>query len=214
MTKKDILFGAIIGEAVAWLLILTAEGIQVPIFYLDIAKKFLPVALPILCIVGLYIALWLSRYLSSMFEIAKFGLVGILNTFVDLGVLNLFIIFFNQTSGLYYSIFKGASFVAAVINSYFWNKFWTFHTQKPSTPVQSGRREFLQFLGVSAGGLIINIAIARIFTDLINPFGSLTDRQWATAAAVFATLAGLVWNFLGYKFFVFKTKNQPSSPTQ
>lgn len=130
----------------------------------------------------------------------KFVLVGTSNTLVDLGVLNLLIFTSGITAGLGYSLFKGISFTVAVINSYFLNKFWTFKG------LGSGKapKEFTQFLIVSIIGFGINVGIASLVVNAVGPQFGIGDKFWANVGAVCATFAAMTWNFLGYKFIVFK----------
>jgi putative flippase GtrA len=145
----------------------------------------------------------MTRFIAPLFEVAKFALVGALNTFVDLGVLNIFILLTHEASGTPYSVFKGISFTVAVINSYFWNKSWTFKSSS-----QKSSREFLSFIIVSVIGLMLNIGTASILVNVIGPIGGISARLWASLAGIAATFVALLWNFLGYKFIVFKEKKE------
>lgn len=138
----------------------------------------------------------------------KFVLVGGLNTLIDLGALNLLIFLSGITAGFGYSAFKGVSFIAAVINSYFLNKFWTFNLQK----TKEAKKEFAQFFIVSLIGFGINVGVASFVVNIIGVQFGLAPKIWANVGAIIATLVGMTWNFLGYKFIVFKDKNaKPSS---
>ena len=207
ITKKDILVAAIIGEVVAWLVILTVEGLRFNVQVVNLMVA-LPVLFPILSVVGFYVAALIAKKIPVVLQLAKFSLVGALNTFVDLGVLNLLIIISNVAVGFTFLAFKGASFIVAVINSYFWNKFWTFKSQAVATaePNKKTGVEFIQFLVVSVIGLFINVGIAGLVVNIVGPLGGLDIRVWANVGAITATAAALIWNFLGYKYLVFKRR--------
>ena len=129
------------------------------------------------------------------YQFSKFFLVGGMNVLIDLGILSLLIVLFKIDKGLWYSAFKGFSFLLATVNSYFWNKLWTFETEKG---------KFDRFLAVSLIGLLINVGTASLIVNLISiPFG-LTAGAWAIIGALGGSLASLTLNFLGYKFIVFK----------
>ena len=64
------------------------------------------------------------------YQFSKFFLVGGMNVLIDLGILSLLIVLFKIDKGLWYSAFKGFSFLLAAVNSYFWNKLWTFAPQR------------------------------------------------------------------------------------
>ena len=60
-------------------------------------------------------------------QMARFAVVGVINTAVDLAVLNTLIAISHRgRSGLLYSLFKAISFLVAVLNSYWLNSRWTF----------------------------------------------------------------------------------------
>lgn len=135
-------------------------------------------------------------------QASKFVLVGILNTFIDFTVLNLLIFLTDIASGVGYSIFKGVSFIVAVINSYFLNKFWTFKSASDGK-----KKEFIQFLAVSIGGFGINVGIASLIVNVVAKqfsYSGVSETIWANIGALIATFCAMVWNFLGYKFIVFK----------
>ena len=137
----------------------------------------------------------------------KFVLVGILNTAIDFGVLNLLILITGITGGWAIAPLNAISFLCAATNSYLWNKFWTF---KAKGGVAG--KEFSQFLIISLIGIGINTGIVVAGTSLVSPLFGLSSKVWVNLIKVLATGVSMVWNFLGYKFIVFKDKNvQPSS---
>jgi putative flippase GtrA len=78
---------------------------------------------------------------------------------------------------------------------------FAFNLQKG---LQAHGTEFSLFLIVSVIGIFINSLVVGLVTGLIAvPFG-ITAQLWANMAKVGATLVALLWNFAGYKFFVFK----------
>lgn len=74
-------------------------------------------------------------------QISRFAVVGIINTAVDLAVLNTLIAVSHRgRSGLLYSLFKAISFLVAVLNSYWLNSRWTFRqTAAENTSMRVGR---------------------------------------------------------------------------
>ena len=191
MKKKDLITALIIGEISAWLIVIISKSFveRLPFWWL------LLIALPILSGLGMLIALFFEKRSVVFYQFSKFFLVGLMNVLIDLGILSLLIVLFKADKGLWYSVFKGFSFSLATVNSYFWNKLWTFGTEKG---------KFDQFLIVSLIGLLINVGTASLIVNLVSvPFG-LTAGAWAIIGALGGSLAGLTLNFLGYKFIVFK----------
>lgn len=196
--NKDILNSGVIGFIVAAILVGISGGLEITIPYI----WSLLVIFPILSVIGMSVALFLGKKFPILIQAAKFLLVGGLNTIIDLGVLNLLIFVFGATVGILFSFFKGISFIVAVLNSYVWNKYWTFSST--STDVAKSGKEFVQFLVVSIGGLVINVGTASIVVTVIGAQFGLSDALWANVAAIAAAFTSLLWNFVGYKLIVFK----------
>lgn len=133
--------------------------------------------------------------MRTVFQIVKFVVVGVSNTAIDFLVFNVLIFATGVATGNPVSVFKGVSFLVAVGNSYFWNKRWTF---------QSDKKVFIQFLVVSVIGFALNVGTASIVINGIGPQFGLPDQLWANVGAIVATLVVMTSNFLGYKFLVFK----------
>ena len=158
---------------------------------------------PIAAALGISVARDLKERIGGLFSLGyqfyKFVLVGVMNTLFDLSILNGLIVFTGIAAGWHFSLFKGISFGIVVINSYFWNKFWTFKKKEGG-----GAKEFGQFLAVSLVGLGVNVGVASLVVNVVGPKGGISPQIWASIGAVAAIVFTTVWNFIGYKFFVFK----------
>jgi putative flippase GtrA len=101
----------------------------------------------------------------------------------------------------FYSLYKSISFIVANINSYFWNKYWTFDQgEKKQT-----KSEFVQFFAVSVVGFMINVFVASVvFKMILGSLVGMTGGQLGLIGAMAGSIAGLAWNFIGYKLWVFK----------
>ena len=202
MIKEDKLLSGAIGFLIALLILTIKFSGNIPhlarIPFLELSLLILP----LLSIAGMHIASSLARRVTILLQFTKFLYVGILNTFVDLAILNALIGFSGISSGFEFSLFKGLSFIAAVINSYMWNKFWTFRKYNKDSGRQG--KEFLQFLAVSAIGFFLNVASASIVVNSIGPQFNISQNTWATVGALVGTGIVFTWNFLGYKLIVFR----------
>ena len=132
-------------------------------------------------------------------QFSKFVVIGFINTALDFAILNLLMWWTGIYSGSWIILLNIASFSIAVFNSYFWNKYWTF---KDKDKIEA--KEFSQFVIVTLIGLAINSSIIFGVTTLISPMFGLSPELWANLAKAAATGFSLIWNFAGYKFFVFK----------
>lgn len=133
-------------------------------------------------------------------QIYRFITVGVINTGVDLIVLNLLIYTFNRgREGFYYTLFKSTSFLVSVAGSYLMNKYWTFVGESKGNEVL----ELSEFFIVSIIGFVINVGVATLVIKFISPLPSLT-AYWPSVGALAGTAVGLLWNFFGYKYVVFE----------
>lgn len=195
MRKLDLVFGAIIGflNGIFFYYILKQIGKEFLYF------QFLPILFAFFGFLGIYIASLIGKKILVIFQAAKFFLVGTLNTFIDLGVLNFFIWISGIFKGPFYALFKAISFLAAVTNSYFWNKYWTFEKKEEKPKPE----EFLKFLTLTLVGLLINVGIASLVVNVIGPQFGINEKIWASIGAIIAAFFAFLWNFLASKFIVF-----------
>jgi putative flippase GtrA len=176
MKKTDIIFAIIGGFFVAWL----------ATDFLD--KKyalFLYIFFPIFSIFCLVLANWLAKWKPFIFEAGKFVLAGGVADIIDIRAFQLIILFVPASL-----VVKALSFLIAVAIKYFANKLWVFQkTEKNNIHKEAG-----QFLIITLGGLALNVASFYCATKFIN----------IELSIIFSAIVASVWNFCGYKFFVFK----------
>jgi putative flippase GtrA len=159
------------------------------------------VGFTILAPLALVVLYYVGKLLPVIYQFGKFAAVGVLNTFVDLGVLNLEIVAFGTPGAWVYRVFKTVSFLAATTNSFLWNKYWTFNSQEPASAKQT-----IEFYGVAFVGFLLNVGLASyVFSNVSRPI-SVSQNLWANIGALVGVAAAFLWNFIGYKFWVFKKK--------
>ena len=197
MRKIDIFLALVCGEIIAWFFYGILKNLGVEIRFLSL---ILAISFPILALFGIWIAWFLGKKILWIFQAAKFLLIGALATLVDLGILNLLIWVSGIAAGLPYSIFKGISFIVATCSKYLGDKFWAFEKMER----KGMGKEFSQFLAVTLIGLAINVGAASLIVNVAGPQFSLTEKLWANVGAISAAFVSAIWNFLGYKFIVFK----------
>ncbi len=212
MKKRDSFYSILAAFLIAFFLWPILKGISqkgsnagsLKIFFNYLNNYYLIIffVLPILSWLFFYLLflLKLDKKRPSLWQISKFAEVGVLNTFVDWGVLNILMLLTGIVSGGYYLIFKGFSASLAIINSYVFNKIWVFEDKK-----QKALKEFSVFVVISFIGVVINIIIAHFVVDVFGPHFGIKGQLWANIGAFFATLFSMIWNFIGYKFVVFKS---------
>lgn len=198
--KKDYLLISIIGFLFGVLLLPIIKNINLQAITLNfINAVIIIIAFIIFANIALKISFIIGRRIAVIFQFAKFAAVGGLNTLLDLGVLNLLIFLSGIATGYWYSGFKAFSFIIASINAYFWNKYWAF-----GVGGSVNTKEFAAFFTVSVIGFGINVGIASFLVNVIGLPAGISENLWANIGALAATVISLVWNFIGYKFIVFK----------
>lgn len=198
--KKDYLLVSLIGILFGLLILPVLNNLHIGFLPINFQTALgIVIAFFAASNIGLYVASILGRWYPPLFQFAKFGAVGALNTILDFGVLNLLIFTTGIASGSGYSGFKALSFIIANVNSYFWNKYWTFTSESGASIVEFGK-----FFTVSAAVFLVNVLTASIIVNAIGPIGGVSPERWANAGAAAASLISLVLNFIGYKFLVFR----------
>jgi glycosyltransferase AglD len=138
---------------------------------------------------------------SIIAQFSKFVVVGLVNTAIDFGVLNLLVFLTGIETGIGIAVLNSIAFAAAVTNSYFMNKHWTFGVKGEAAKTT----EVSKFLLISLIGLGINSGIVYGVTNFVTPpFVEIGPVSWINLSKVIATGLSLIWNFSGYKFLVFK----------
>lgn len=197
MKKIDIILAVITGEVAAWFFygILKTLKIDLGFFIWGLLILFPPLSL-----FGLWIAYIIGKKFLFVFQAAKFLLVGVLATVVDLGIFNALILISGIASGFYASVFKGISFIVATCSKYFGDKFWAFEKMEKT----GMGKEFSQFFIVTLIGFGVNVGLFSFINSIIGPRLGIEEKIWANIGAILAAIVTSVWNFIGYKFIVFK----------
>ncbi|MCX6722046.1 MAG: GtrA family protein [Candidatus Staskawiczbacteria bacterium] len=190
MKKNDIIFAIISGLSVAWV----CDDFLAK-YNLRRYSLVLLFALPVLAVLGLWLADIIGRKQLFVRQVGKFALAGAAADVVDIKVFQLL---FQLTN--FSLISKSISFLAATFLKFWWNKYWGFEK-----PQKDGiKKEITQFFLITVVGLAINLISFNYFTAITGPQFSMTPDIWRESSTIFAALIASVWNFLGYKFIVFK----------
>ncbi len=137
-------------------------------------------------------------------QFLRFVVIGFLNTGIDFGILNLEMWIFSIYRGWPVFVFNVISFAIASTNSFFWNRLWAFKYKGEERAVF----QYVQFIVVTIIGMGINSLIVYLGTTMVGARFGLSASLWANAVKVVATAVSLIWNFAGYKFFVFNPKKK------
>ena len=145
---------------------------------------------------------------KTLWQMAKFAIVGVLNTLVDFAVF----LSLNLTLGWVYAA-QVLGYTAGIINSYLWNSNWTFRKERTKS-----FREMSLFLLVNLLSLGVSLGVMWLCREV---FG--VTNAWAagwmpealsgfvkgdTIAKLIATCFSIVVNYIGNKLLVFNGKGK------
>lgn len=122
----------------------------------------------------------------------KYCVVGTSGTFVDFASLYVMVEFLGI------NVYVGATlaFLLAVVNNFTFNKIWTFKNK-----AKTYRKQFIKFLLVSCVGLLITLSFMFFYVTILG--------IWYMLAKILTAPFVLTWNFLGNKYWTFKSDIRP-----
>lgn len=194
----DVIFALVSGYAVGWVVkdFLKGYGIEISFLY----NLLLHYALPIFFLFCLWSADKIGRKLLFVFQAAKHLLVGAFATVVDLKLFELLVWIFSMFFTVSPSFSKAISFLAATSIKYWGNKHWAFEKFEKEGMI----REISQFFIVTIVGLGLDVGLFYYFTKIMGPQFATPEAVWIKLSVIFAAIIAALWNFLSYKFLVFK----------
>ena len=173
---KDYILSIIAGFATGVFFIFVVLNLELKTPYI---KIILPVVIPIAWILVILIGRYFKESFSWAYQFSKFFVVGFLNFSIDFGILNLGSILTGVYSGKWLIPINLISSTVAIINSFLWNRYWTF--SRKGKPVF---REVLVFVGVTLVGTVLNTIIVYGTTTFIPLYDGLTPALLENAAKV------------------------------
>jgi putative flippase GtrA len=133
-------------------------------------------------------------------QLLRFGLVGGLNTLVDLLILNGLLWLFPTTSTLTLLTYSSLAFSLGAVNSFLLNKYWTFGFRQKTT-----RGEVVRFFITTLFGIGWSTIILWLASNALHPF-LVNTTVWANASKVIAIAGTALINYLGMSLWVFVNK--------
>ncbi|MGH3419043.1 MAG: GtrA family protein [Streptosporangiaceae bacterium] len=132
-----------------------------------------------------------KRFAELIPELAKFGLVGLVGSVIDLGGAA----YLHGALGIGPMVSKGLSIIAATALTYLGSRFWTFRHRVN----QALLREGVLFAALNVVGLAIAECVIAFVTYGLDMKGTLAYN----AASLAGTALGTVFRYFSYKKWVF-----------
>lgn len=123
-------------------------------------------------------------------QLIRFGIVGVIAMIIDVGVLA----FLKEVMHVDVLIASAISFTVSVVVNYILSMLWVFKSKG-----ENKVKEFVIFVLLSIGGLLINQLIMWLGTEVVN--------FYYLAVKVFALLFVPIYNFVTRKIFLEKKES-------
>lgn len=201
MKVIDIILALVFGRIIGFLVgdFLRGWGIHINLYW----NLVIWLLFPLFSLFCLWLAYLIGKKFLFVFQGAKHLLVGAVATVIDLKVFEfLFWALSNSLSlnGFLSLSAKTISFFVATFSKFWGNKYWSFQKHEK----ENMKKEIIQFFVVTLAGLAIDVALFYYFTKIMGAQFGVPNNIWIKFSVIFAGLASAAWNFIGYKFFVFK----------
>ncbi|HEY4036438.1 MAG TPA: glycosyltransferase [Ktedonobacteraceae bacterium] len=135
-------------------------------------------------------------------QFVRFGIVGGLNTSLDLLILNGLLWLFPTTSTILILLFNSLAYGLGAVNSFLFNKYWTFAQRQRITWSEVRRFAVTTLLGIGCNDMLIWCA-----NNLFHPLITNT-ALWMNASKIVAIAGTVFVSYLGMRLWVFVNQSQ------
>jgi len=130
-------------------------------------------------------------------QLLRFGVVGGLNTLLDILILNALLLLFPTTSTTTLLAYNALAFSLGAVNSFLLNKHWTFRHKQNIT-----FKELSRFTITTLGGIGWSTLVLWLASTLLYPL-VLNTTLWANAAKIVSVASSALLSYLGMRLWVF-----------
>ncbi len=133
----------------------------------------------------------------TIWQFVRFGLVGCLNTTIDLLVLNGLLQLLPTQNIVRLLLFNTIAYAIGALNSFVFNRYWTFR--------QAGHpkaREGVRFILLTLAAIGCNDLILWFMGNILHP-AHLNVTLWANTSKVVAIGGTILISYLGMRLWVF-----------
>ncbi len=123
---------------------------------------------------------------ALFFQLVKFGIVGVISTLLDYGLM----ILFKELLGIYYVAASTLSYLISLVFNYFASMKYVFHGKEG----RDKKKEFLLFTVLCLLGMGLNQLVLWLIVEQLS-----VDYR---ISKLFATAVVMVWNFVTRKIFL------------
>ncbi len=145
---------------------------------------------------------------STILQLLRYGLVGGVNTGIDLLVLNLFLWRFPTHSAQVLVVYNSVAYSCGAVSSFCLNKYWTFRRTQRTTG-----KEVRRFIISILLELVYSNILVWLAGKILQPFIP-NPTLWGNAAKIVAVVFGALISYSLMRFWTFASDPQTSSKKQ
>ncbi|HEY4387827.1 MAG TPA: GtrA family protein [Ktedonobacteraceae bacterium] len=134
-------------------------------------------------------------------QVVRFGLVGGVNTVLDLLALNALLLLFPTNQTWLILLYNVSAYSFGAFNSFLLNKYWTFQNKRSMS-----WGEFSRFALTTLLGMATNTTLVWVIGLFPHPFMQST-YLWTNASKVLAITVSASVSYFGMRFWVFMQKS-------
>ena len=194
----DVIFALITGRVIGFVVSDFFKELGIETNFLE--NVIIWLVFPLVALFCLWVCHVIGRKFLFIFQVAKHVLVGAFATVIDLKLFEFLVWLLALVVSINPLVAKGISFIFSTLIKYWGNKYWAFQKHEK----EDMRREIIQFFVITVVGLAIDVFAFYILTKVTGPQFGIRSVLWIKTSVIFAAIIAAVWNFLGYKFLVFK----------
>ena len=139
---------------------------------------------------------------AVFWQLVRFGMVGILNTLIDVLTLNILLWLFPTHNANLLLIYNSLAYTLGALNSFSLNKYWTFKHKRSATRGEVVRFAIINVIGIFCNDITIWI-VARILHPLIS-----SNILWANVSKLSAIAVTFLVSYFGMRLWVFANAPQ------
>jgi putative flippase GtrA len=135
-------------------------------------------------------------------QMGRFGIVGIVNTVLDLCLFNVLLWLFPTNNAVLLLVYNTIAYTVGAIDSFLLNKYWTFQRKRAAT-----RGEIARFMLTTGAGVLCSDLILRVAGMLLSHIGgnAILLNNLAKLLAVAGTCSV---SYLGMHLWVFVRRSE------
>ena len=146
------------------------------------------------------------RFLQIWMQLVRFSFVGGLNTAIDLVAFNILLTCMPTQNATTLLAYNSLAYLIGAVNSFCWNKLWTFEQRSQVT-----RKQLMSFSLVTGLGILCNDVFLWLATQLLTRL-ALDGFLWTNIAKVSAIACSFMVSYVGMRFTVFTQNERHTEP--